>query len=365
MYGAYLVLLLAAARPSVSADAGSFVEAAERSLFFYDTGWREPLQPFLLNVATWGEPTVMGLRIVCAIASMLCLLALMTATERKFGAAAGGLAALAWMLNPYIGAYAAQGDRLTLTALLLFIFAFALYEMPRGRFRFALLAVAGAMLPLARSETAFIVIAASCVRIFSRRDRAEAMQVGAALAVAMMLYAPYPAVEWIRTGNPFYGSAMHARFWANHEFVGTPLGMHATFAEVLRDEYRGGPLSPARYIFGMHAPATVVARYASGYARLATVYLPRYAVGAAFLSLFTLCGCVVAARRSVEEIFFVVLCHFPLAFIYSLDQVYPGSGVEARFVLQTAPFIAAWTAVGIVSAARAARRIGLQRAEAA
>jgi hypothetical protein len=355
LYGLFLLLALASPHAGVSADAASIADAGRSSRFFYDSGFREPLQPLLARICARGHaPDVFAVRTACAVASWFALLALIGLSARVHSRAVGLVAGAVWVLNPYIAAYSAQGDRLTLIALLLFCYAHLLHNGSPTRRNVILLGLAGAACALARAETLLVVIAASLLRIASHHSNpAEGRRVATALLLSLALFAPYPLTEWARTGSPFHASSIHARFWANHEFAGTPLGRHATREEVHTDPYRGGPLSPRDYILGMHSFPEVVTRYIAGYARLATSYLPRYALPAPFLAIFTLIGVAASFRKTLREDFaFVLLCHVPFAFIYPLDPIAPGSGVEARFALHTAPFIAVWTAMGITEAVR-------------
>ncbi len=42
------------------------------------------------------------------------------------------------------------------------------------------------------------------------------------------------------------------------------------------------------------------------------------------------------------ELLFLLAIHLPFAFIYPLDQIGKGSGVESRFALFSAPFLHLW-----------------------
>ncbi len=343
----------------VSSDAGSIWEAAIQSHWFYDSGIREPFFPFLAGVVSLsGVSGVAAVRVVCALCTLATMIAIGVVGYRRSGPWTGLLAAGIWGFTPSLLHYSAQGDRLTLTAGLLFVYAYLLYESPPSRTRTVELAVTGALLPLLRSEMLLVVVLSTVCRIAAcRAEPAEVRSVGLALAVALVVFLPYPLVNSLQSNQPFPGSALAARYWANREFYG-PQGLHLTFAEVLAEPYRGGPLSPIHYVFGMHSLPEVANRIVSGYWRLFTFYLPRFALPVFPLWILAVAGLSLRLRREgASAIPFILLAHFPFVFVYTLDQIAPGSGIEARFSLFTTPFLALWAAEPLVIAAR----FGLKR----
>jgi hypothetical protein len=345
LYG--FLLVRGALDPAVplSSDAGSIVEAARRMRWFYDSGWREPLFPFLTRLLMAASiPGGTAIKIVSALSSLLACASILVITERRAGSWAAVIAGLVLMIHDRFTVYGISGDRVTLAAALLLIHAQLLFHSPPSKSRTGALALTGALLPLLRIETLAVVIGAAIMRaVVHRREERELRTLAVATAVSLVLVAPYPIAEFLRTGVPMPGSAIHARFWANCEFTGGA-GFPADRADFQKDPYRGAPISPMTYIFGMHSPREVAVRYLRGYALLFSRYGPAYALP--FTGLFGLAAAwILLASRKREyllELCFVLLAHLPFAFLYPLDQVFPGSGIEARFAMHTSAFFIVW-----------------------
>ena len=352
MVGWYWILvsaILDSPGAPVSGDAQSFWNAALRSHWFYDSGEREPLFPFLVKGASLlGANGVFAVRAVCAASSILCLIALLAIGYFRSGFLVGLLAGLLWVFTPSILHYSAQGDRLTLTACLLVTYAFLLFESKGTRFRTPGLIISGAALSLLRLDMLWVVILGAVIQGVAKwNDKAEVKRMAFFTGSAILLFLPYAVTEYLRTGQPLYASGLAARYWANREFWG-PGGLHQSFAEVLSDPYRGGYLSPIQYVFGMHTPGEIVLRFISGYWLLFTSYFPRFALPWAIL--WPLASLGLFSRWSKEgkwQFLFVLAIHLPFAFIYPLDQIGKGSGVESRFALFSSPLLYLWVGEGV------------------
>lgn len=350
--GWYVVLNLAilqSPNTPVSGDAGSFWHAAEKSRWFYDTGEREPLFPFLVKGASLlGAKGVSAVRAVCAVSSVASLLAILLVGYLRSGPLVSLLGGALWVSVPSIIHYSAQGDRLTLTAGLLVLYGFFLFESKGSRFKAAGSILTGSLLPLLRSDMLIVVILGTFISGLSKsRDKDELKKMALVAGSVVLFFLPYAITEYIRTGHFFYASGLAARYWANREFWG-PGGLHTSFSEVLSDPYRGGYLSPIEYMLGMHTLGEVIVRFATGYWLLFTSYLPKFALPWPLLWPLSVIG--LASRWSKEgwqQFLFVLAVHLPFAFIYPLDQIAKGSGVESRFTLFSSPFMYLWVAEGV------------------
>lgn len=323
-------------RTGPGADLPSYLRAAHESRWVFDTGIREPLFPLLIRllVPLFGSGLAAGR--AAAVLSTFGLAALLYALARRLGGPIAALGAgLAFATTPTIPHYAAAGDRGALVALLLLAWAWASFEARRP---FGAAAGAGALL-LARLEMLGVILLGAAVDVLMGPDRRGAARRQAiALSGAVLLAAPYVAHLTAAHGDPFHPQAVHARYWANLEFIGGP-GFPPDRAAFEADPYVGGPLSPARYVFGMHTPADVVGRYARGLARALAEYLPAHAVGHAAVYLVALAGAAAALRRRPWIPLLAVAALLPFSFVYTLDQAHRGSGVEARLVLHAAPIV--------------------------
>lgn len=348
-YGILVSAILDSRGAPVSGDAPSFWNAAIRSHWFYDTGEREPLFPLLVKGASLlGAQGVFAVRAVCAASSVLCLIAILAIGYFRSGLMVGLLAGFLWVFTPSIVHYSAQGDRLTLTACMLVVHAFLLFESKGKHLRTVGLIITAVALSLLRSDMLWVLILGAAIRALAKRhDKAEVKRMALVTGSAILLFLPYAITEYLRTGYPLYASGLAARYWANREFWG-PGGLHQSFAEVLSDPYRGGYLSPLGYIFGMHSPGETVLRFISGYWLLFTSYFPRFALPWPVLWPLALLGLCSRWRKEGKwQFLFLLAIHFPFAFIYPLDQIAKGSGIESRFALFSAPLLYLWVGEGV------------------
>lgn len=321
-----------------AADLPSYVAAAEGARWFFDTGVREPAFPALIRVLS----RVTGMDGLAAgrTAAVLSTLALAVAVYLYARHVGGPLAALGaglvFVSTPAIPAYAAHGDRGAFIALLLLGWTYTVFER-RSRTAAGIL---GGLLLLSRLDLILPLLLGSGLSVvLSAARRTEARRQAAVLGLSLLLVAPYVAHLSVRYGDPLYPQSVHARFWANAEFVGRP-GFPENRSDFRADPYQGGPISSYRYVFGMHRAPELVGRYAWGTARAIVEYLPRYAVGS--IAFYILAGIGVFAAVRSERAYLPLLLPallLPYAFIYVIDQVAPGSGVEARFTLHAAPFV--------------------------
>jgi 4-amino-4-deoxy-L-arabinose transferase-like glycosyltransferase len=327
-------------------DLPSYVRAARNGGLF-DTGFREPLFPWAIRLAGLaGFEGEAGGRAAATLATIVLGVAVYAFARRHGGPVAALGAGLAFATTPAAAHYAAAGDRGPLLALCLLVWTRAAFER---RSAVATGLAAGAAI-LGRLDLIAVVVigAALAVALGPARFR-EARRQAAALGLAAILVAPYLAANLARHGDPFYPQALHARSWANHEFAGRP-GFPVTLAEVHADEYRGGPLSPFEYLVGMHTPAELAAGWARGLGRAFAAYLPAYAVGAPAVCVLALVGAVAAAFAGAAHLpLALVALLAPFGYLYALDQIAPGSGVEARYVLHAAPIIHVLAGIGLAA----------------
>jgi hypothetical protein len=261
--GRYLNLLRVLAAP-LEPDAQGYRLLADRLMPFTDAGVYSGAfgirEPFFLLVSK-GVFALLGssdlhLRFVSLLGSLVVVVLAWRLGRRLAGAWGWIPAALAAASVPAI-VESGRGLRLELEMVLLLLFVEAAFLSGRHwSHRAVATGVLGGLLVLTRAShlpgvLALVWLAALRAETGRRRLAAGAL----AAAACLLVYAPHALALARVHGDPFYDQAMHARWFANAEFAGTP-GFPAR-SEVAREAYAGPRLSPAGYL-RLHAPADIL-----------------------------------------------------------------------------------------------------------
>lgn len=306
------------------------------------------------------------LRRVGIAASLLAMGALVALAWLLAGRFAAVVVAGLWAYNPWDIYYSTsflREDVLILCQLLVAVLFLAWLRLERGSRRIALivpLLVAvgaaaahihlAALLPL----VALVIAFNAAKTVFRRWERRDLVWSAALLGGVALLCLPYLLYNRAHAGSMFAPMDKAALGWRNHEFAGRP--GFPTRAEVAQDCFAGPEISTARYVFGLHTPLEVLARYVHGYWCAFVHYLPRLLGPWRLLAWLVLPGFVACHFLRAEG--YLTACAtlvsiLPNAFILPLDTVLTpevpevGPGVEPRFVMPLLPFAILLCAVAL------------------
>ncbi len=374
--GRYLNLLRVLGAP-LEPDALGYRLLAERLVPFTDTGVYSAgfgiREPFFLLVSK-GVFAVLGssdlhLRLVSFVGSLVAV-ALAWRLGRRLAGGWGWIAGALLAISVPAIVESGRGLRLELEMiLLLLVVETAFLSDRRWSQRAVATGVLGGLLLLTRASHLPGVLA--LVWLAARRAGAGRRLGAAGLATAacLLVYAPHVVALARVHGDPFHDQAMHARWFANAEFAGTP-GFPSK-AEVGREAYAGPRLSPAGYL-RLHAPADVLTGSVRGIGKiLGRMDVIGHAEGVAqvlglrlgwldwLVRLAGVAGLVVALRSGHAWIpAAVIVLSLPVAFVY--DR---GLTLEPyRLILVVFPLVAAGIALAAQRAGRGLADLAARRA---
>ncbi len=386
----------------LKADALGYYRLAIEGRPFFAASTREPLFPRMMRwtVLAFGDPApadaAADLRNQLLVRRMtswvgLGLIALIGVLGWRLAGPWGGV------IGSWMYAASSQANYLAVAALrhttmgvLLVSLVLLLLSRPRRRAlrwaRAAAVCLLCAALPLVRISSLavvpLIVVGWAALRVLGNRRerpaRVTILEAAAYLAVAVLAVSPYLLACRREHGHPFSAMNKHATFWRNHEFAGRP--GFPTKEEVIRDSYTGEPITSGQYVFGLHTLPQVAARYADGYWLSVTRYVPRIFAWTGreegrvrvvryhvvWLWLVGLAWACWKRRTHGLLVVATFAAQFPFAFIVPLNTVLPQEmlgGVEPRFTMPMAPFVAVLVGVGVVGLARFAWRVIVTKRE--
>jgi len=377
---------------TLKADALGYYQMALEGRSFYVASYREPLFPTMMRgtllafgrIAPLDEAADLGNQLLVRRMTSwigLGLIALIGLLGWRLGGPWCAVIA-SWMYaaSSWVNVLGISALRQTTMGVLLVSLVLLLLSRPRSRaLRWARVIAAClvcAALPLVRisSLTVLPLIVVAWAALSVARDRtarsARTALLGAAayIAVALLAVSPYLIACKREHGQYFSMMNRHAVFWRNHEFAGRP--GFPTRAEVIKDSYTGEPITSGQYVFGLHTLPEVIARYAEGYWLSITRYLPRifawtdrgadaevraWRYHVVWLWLAALWWVCWKWRTHALVAVAAFAAQFPFAFIVPLNTVLPKAmlgGVEPRFTMPMAPFVAVLVGVGCVELAR-------------
>jgi len=381
----------------LKADAAGYYQMALEGRPFYVATHREPLFPAMMRgtllafgrIAPLDEAADLGNQLLVRRMTSwigLGLIALIGLLGWRLGGPWCAVIA-SWMYaaSSWVNALGISALRQTTMGALLVSLVLLLLSRPRSRaLRWARVIAAClvcAALPLVRISSLTVVplIVVGWAALSVARDRTAAaarsalLEAAAYIAAALLAVSPYLIACKREHGSYFSMMNRHARFWRNHEFAGRP--GFPTRAEVIKDSYTGEPITPGQYVFGLHTLPEVAGRYAEGYWLSITRYLPRIfawtgrGAGAEvrvwryhvlWLWLAGLWWACWKWRTHAVVAVAAFAAQFPFAFIVPLDTMLPEvmlGGVEPRFTMPMAPFVAVLVGVGVVEFARLTWRV--------
>jgi len=224
-------------------------------------GFREPLWPALLAapVRLFGASTVIP-RVLGVLGFVLLAIAVQLLVRRLFGVGWGFLAGIAIAASPWLIFQSARGLREETSAALVVLFGLGMVRLPwNGRRAVAMWALAG-ISGMLRWDTVIIMLPTLLVAHVVRRPQWWSWAVGPLAFTLIVL--PLLAGNYQQSGDPFFHSNIHARFFRNAEFKGQP--GFPSVAEVEKNGFAGPPITWTQYIFGLHTPKQLLARSIHG-----------------------------------------------------------------------------------------------------
>ena len=370
----------------LKSDAAGYYKIAREGRPFYAASYREPLFPLMMRLTLDSRGQMPPRNKAANLANQLlvrrmsswlglCLIALIGLLGWRLG---GPWCAVisSWMYaaGTWANFLGISALRQTTMGTLLVSLVLLLLSRPRSRAgrwarRLALCLVCAA-LPLVRISSLTVVplVVIGWATLKALRGRGirptwrPFAEAAIYIAVAAIAVAPYLIACKREHGQYFSMMNRHARFWRNHEFAGQP--GFPTRTAVIIDSYTGKPITSAQYVFGLHTVPEVIARYAHGYWLSVTQYVPRIFAwtdrgpdGAVRVTHYHavwlwLAGLYWACRkwRTHGLVAFAAFASLlPFAFIVPLNTVLPQGqlgGVEPRFTMAMAPFVAVLAGVG-------------------
>jgi len=312
-------------------DPANYLELAQRSRFFFDSEFREPLFVFCAKLGTWvSGGTPMGLRTVTLLLSLAVIAVTWLVGRELFSRPVGLFAAAFLAFNRNFVYINIRGYRLELFTLLSVLFLwFCLGRrdwLPRRR-TLALAAV-GALLCLTRLNT-FSVLAVMLVFVFLRNGWPKRMM---AVAVCLPLLATVPSmIYWQQKyGDPMLAVNRHLKYYRNLEFAEHP--------SVPKEggPYRGPDTDSVRYFLTeWHSPAKTASNIAAG---LYHIFLGDYGWKLVFTGSTLLMGlCILGLARWAftphwPMLFWLFLLSAPVAFFEPI-------ALDFRLILHILPIL--------------------------
>ena len=269
-------------------DATTFLDLAKKP-GVYNTGFRGAPFVWMLKLVggVTGSAHAVTARLMSAGISLAAVAAVFVFGVRFFGMLAGFVGGLLYARADYLVHFTAVQGLREESIILLFIWFAAVMcrawtAAPRWR-DWMHLALVGALLLLLRLHSGVFLAAAFGVLIARqlwahRQSWRMAWLPAAAMLIAYLPSAPFLLQCRTLYGDPFFVSAMGARFYSNMEFA----GVHPDFPtkeQVQADGYAGPPISMGQYLFKYHSLPQIIARAAAGAAGMTVGYHGRVWAG--------------------------------------------------------------------------------------
>ena len=225
-------------------------------------GLREPLWPALLAIPVhlFGPSSLIP-RVLGVLGFVLLTIAMQLLVRRLFGVGWAFLVGFLCAASPWLIFQSAFGLREETSAALVALFALGMVGSPwTGRRAVALWALAG-ISGMLRWDTVIIMVPTLLVAYIAYRPQWWSWVAGP-LAFGLIVL-PLLAGNYQQTGDPFFHSNIHARFFRNIEFKGQP--GFPTVAEVEQNGFAGPPITWTQYLLGLHTPKQLVVRSIHGF----------------------------------------------------------------------------------------------------
>ncbi len=307
-------------------DPAGYSLLAKQSRWFYDSGTREPVPVFLTGLYSgigFNDDTSARVSGMAITAGMTLLL--FFAGSSVFTPAAGAISALIYASNPYVGFYSVHGASQIILGFFLAVLFFLLCRTPRSMKITLSAGVTAGLACLTRLETLAVIPLILPADVFLKKGglTRRLKTNGLILAVCLIVTAPYPVYQYAKFGHPFYTHTVHAKFWDN-TYEGLPI----------ERRYEGGTENIASFL-AKGGIAAGIKRFALGYIQAFTKYYPKIIFYFPLFILFLLGIAASLLRKKYFMPLYLAALIFPIAPILTMDQQYPGSGAEFRFLMHT------------------------------
>lgn len=358
-------MLAQAAGRLLDPDAQIYRHFAEQMKPFTDSGFfsgrfgqREPLFILILRLFlhTFGD-TPYQVRMMTVLFSIVVIVAGFWTATHLFGRVAGLIVAALLAVNDILIVESSRGLRLELEMLLFLVYlllAFGRWQRSM-MMKAVVLGLLGGIMSLLRSTylPAAVVLTALAFWPSTRNARQFVLASLVAATLAVTAIVPHRYGLYRTTGDPFFDTALYARWNANIEFAGQP--GFPTWRELQADAYIGRPLTYGQYLFGLHSVREVIVGTVRGYAKmfLRMDLLSEHRLVNVLFQLVALAGFVLALghRRLWWIPVAFVIIEFPVAFLYDRRLV------EAyRHSYSGFPLVLFGAIIGLTPLARTVRR---------
>lgn len=337
-------------------DALQFYQQATQPHSFYAASIREPFFPFIIKcwLWLWGSTDQMLVRTLTGLIGLGLVVLVATLGWKLAGPWCGVVCAWMYASSALVAYYSVSALRESTMGFLVVLLTLLLLCKSSWPQRCGLILVSAA-LPLMRLDSLVVEFLVFGGWVAWRWSRQAAVESIVYIAAGWLAVAPFLIACHREYGQAFHTSNVHATYWRNHEFADRPGFL--TRDQVMSDAYSGEPTTAFRYIFGLHSIPEVIGRYIHGYWISLMVHMRMIFswldTGNPFV-WFWILGLFWACRywRTQGLIPLVALAaQFPFAFIVPVNTVMPGryhAGVEVRFSLPMAPFVATLVGIGVV-----------------
>ena len=328
-------------------DAAGYLDVARRGGGLFETATntapyvREPFFIWILRMAFWIAPeNDATLRLLTFLLSVAMVPATAFIARRWFGAPVALSAAFACAVNPYFIFMSPRGLRMEIYLLLVLAFLSALDDMSRkkiwGGVKVGL--ISGI---LSLTQFTSLGFAIPLTLIFCIRRKVQPVVYITAILLPLIMIEPHLAFNVRYAGDPFFSSNIHASFYRNIEFAGSP-GFPGV-EEVRKNPYAGEPTSAFHYIFGLHTVPEVIRITLRGLWR---IFFRSHVIGGLFAGsrvLFAgyLVGILLALITSWWRwVFIALILEAPTAFLAGIE-------LDWRLTMHVAPLIYYLTIMGL------------------
>ena len=305
-------------------DPLEYPQLARAAHMFYDSGLREPLYiGFIKLLLPFVQPDQFALRTGSFYATLGAGVLLVAWARLQFGLIAAAAAGVALALSEPVGYYALQGNNMVAYSLMVVVFLVVWMNADRWKGGFLLAGMVGGLVALTRLEGIAVVglcFLYDAIRLIRTKDVWKPV---AAVVLATALLSPWLIWQKATTGGFLTSHTVHANYLLTRqsENTGAPVEEGGTWGRF----FLSGGVS------------TLVLRWAYGYVLGFFFYLPGLWKARSWLLAFAAIALAIQFRKKdFRHLVALAAILFPVAYILPMDQAFPGSGVEIRYVLALA-----------------------------
>lgn len=326
-------------------DPQTYLEIAQRSSYFIDTEFREPLFPFLVKVGGWflGHSAT-SLRLTTIGLSLLVIVMTWLTGRELFNRPVGLLAAAFVAFNGNFIYINVRGYRLELYAMLglaFVILCFGKKDWSQKK-RTIWLAVVGSLMCLTRTNS-FSTLVVMLLFVYWSNGWNKKLLV-AAILIPLVFHLPSFIYWQQKYGDPMVAVNKHLKYYRNIEFVDNELVPKSD------DPYRGPETNSIKYFLTeWHTPGETITNIMSG---LQSIYIGSYGWEFLFMGSTLMMGLAILGwlRWFLTEnrrlLFWMLLVSAPVAFFHAIS-------LDFRLILHILPFLGMAFGDALVTAVRA------------